>query len=106
MPPTRMERPLGITIIGIFQILGGIIFTLIGIFSTAIFGVFGLFILAIGVITLLIAIAFFSGQNWARILMMIAAVLDIISIVGIIWGIIILVYLRRSNVVAYFKRPR
>ncbi len=105
MPPTKMERPLGVTIIGIFQILAGVLSILIGAFFS-IFGAFGLFILAIGVITLLIGIAFFSGQNWARILMMIAAVLDIISIVGIVWGIIILVYLRRRNVVAYFQRPR
>jgi hypothetical protein len=55
---------------------------------------------------LIFAIALFTGHNWARILMLIGAVLDIISITGIVWGVILLWYLTRPRVAAYFKQPK
>ena len=106
MPPTKMERPLGVTIIGILQILGAIVYILIGTIYTAIFPLLGLILLPIGVIALIVGVALFTGKNWARILMIILGVLDIISIVGVIIGIIIVVYFRRQNVVAYFKQNK
>ena len=72
-------------------------------FALSFFGTFGLVVVAIGVLTLLFALALFSGRNWARILVMVGAVLDIISLVGIIWGAILLYYFTRKHVVAYFK---
>ena len=101
-----MERPLGVTIIGILQILGAIVYILIGIGFTAFAGVFGLILLPVGVIALIIGVAVFTGKNWARILMIILGVLDIISIVGIVIGIIIVVYFRRQNVKAYFNQNK
>ena len=71
-----------------------------------ILGIFGVFVVIIGVLTLLFALALLSGRNWARILMLIGAVLDIISIVGIIWGIVLLWYFTRRNVVEYFKAAK
>ena len=71
-----------------------------------ILGIFGVFVVLLGVLTLLFALALLSGRNWARMLMLIGAVLDIISIVGIIWGIILLWYFTRKNVVDYFKAAK
>ncbi len=71
-----------------------------------ILGIFGVFVVILGVLTLLFALALLSGRNWARILMLIGAVLDIISIVGIIWGIVLLWYFTRRNVVEYFKAAK
>jgi len=103
---TKMERPLGVTIIGIFQILAAIVYILVGGLFTAYAPILGLILLPIGVIALIIGVAVFTGKNWARILMLIIGVLDIISIVGILIGIIIVVYFRRQNVVAYFNQNK
>jgi hypothetical protein len=99
---TSLERPTGVTILAALQILG----SLVTIAAGAFLGVFGFFFVAIGVVTLLFALALLSGRNWARILMMIGAVLDILSIVGIIWGAVLLWYFTRRHVVAYFKSPK
>ena len=86
----------------VLQILGSLAMIGIGL----ILGIFGVFVVLLGVLTLLFALALLSGRNWARILMLIGAVLDIISIVGIIWGIILLWYFTRKNVVDYFKAAK
>jgi len=101
-----MERPLGVTIIGIFQILGAILFILIGTLFAAFSPILGLFLLPVGVIALIIGLALFTGKNWARILVIIGGVLDLLTIVGIPIGIIIIVYFRRQNVVAYFNQNK
>ena len=68
--------------------------------------VLGLLFLPVGVIVLVIGVSLFTGKNWARILMIIGGVLDLITIVGIPLGIIIIVYFRRQNVVAYFNQKK
>jgi hypothetical protein len=107
----RIPRPLGVIILAILQIVGSLIGIGFGLFYTAALssiglGSLGLAIVAFEALPLIFGIALFTGRNWARILMLIGAVLDIISIVGIIWGIILIWYLRKSNVVAYFKQPK
>jgi hypothetical protein len=99
-PP--MARPTGVTILGALQIVGSVI----EIGAGLILGIFGLFVLVLGILTLLFALALLAGRNWARILMLVAGVLDIISIVGIIWGAILLYYFTRPHVVAYFNGPK
>ncbi len=99
---SAVQRPAGVTILSILQIVGSLV--MIG--AGTILGVFGIAILIFGVLTLIFALALFSGRNWARILVMVGAVLDILSIVGILWGIILLWYFTRKHVVAYFKAPR
>ena len=101
-PSPPLQRPLGVTILAVLQILGSLAMIGIGL----ILGIFGVFVVLLGVLTLLFALALLSGRNWARILMLIGAVLDIISIVGIIWGIILLWYFTRKNVVDYFKAAK
>ena len=80
-----LPRPAGVTILAILQILGSLVLIGLGLYL----GVFGLAVVALGVLTLVFALALLSGRNWARILMMIGAVLDILSIVGILWGLIL-----------------
>ena len=115
-PPSRIKRPTGVLIIGILQILFSLVFLLVGLTLTSIgtdfsssFFIPGSIIFAFGLLMLIpfiFAILFIAGINVARVLMMIGAVLDIISLAGIIWGIIVLWYLTRPRVRAYFKQPR
>jgi zinc-ribbon domain len=105
VPPVAIQRPTGVTILAILQIIGSVITLVVGLGAT-VFGVFGLVIVAFGVASMVFAFALLSGRNWARILMLVGAVVDILSIVGIIWGIILLWYLTRPHVVAYFKQPK
>lgn len=104
--PARIARPLGVTIIGILQIIGSVVLLLLSTVIAAFGGIFGLLILPFAILPLIFAIGVFTGRNWARILMLIGAVLDILSIAGVIWGIIILWYFTRPRVVAYFKQPK
>ena len=106
MPSAKMERPFGVTIIGIFQILEAIGILGLNALIAAYSPVLGLLFLPVGVIALVIGVSLFTGKNWARILMIIGGVLDIITIVGIPLGIIIIVYFRRQNVVAYFNQKK
>lgn len=104
--PARVSRPTGVTIIGILQIIGSIGTLAVGVTAAAFLGALGVVILPFAIIPLIFALAVFTGRNWARILMLIGAVLDILSIVGIVWGILILWYFTRPRVVAYFKQPK
>lgn len=110
-PPDRIKRPLGVLLLGILQILGSLVIAAYGLSiggaAILIFPAgFGIVIAIIGLIPLIFAILFLTGFNFARILMMIGAVLDILTLVGIIWGIILLWYLTRPRVRAYFKQGR
>jgi hypothetical protein len=105
-PMSAIPRPLGVTILGIIQIIGSLFALVFGLTVAALLGPFGVIVLPFAVLPLVFALALFTGRNWARILMLIGAVLDILSIVGIIWGALLLWYLTRSNVVAYFKQPK
>lgn len=110
IPPTKIQRPLGVLILGILQILGSIGAIVLGLTAgVAFFSIFpggSLFIVGLSVLPLIFAILFIAGFNVARILMIIGAILDIISLVGIIWGIILLWYLTRPRVRAYFKQSK
>ncbi len=106
MAPARIPRPTGVTIIGILQILGSLFVLIIGVGLAAFLGPLGLIVIPFAILPLIFALGVFTGRNWARILMLIGAVLDILSIVGIIWGVIVLWYFTRPRVVAYFKQPK
>lgn len=110
-PVSSIERPLGVTVLAILQILGSLGTIAAGFAIGAVLpllgAAFGVALIVIGVITLLIAIALFSGRNWARILNIIFAVIDLINFpIGTILGIVFLIYFTRPHVVAYFKQPR
>lgn len=104
--PRQISRPLGITILGALQIIGSIVVLMIGVGLSFLLGPVSILILPLAILPLLFAVSLFTGRNWARVLTMIGAVLDIISIVGVIWGALLLWYLTRPHVVAYFKQPK
>jgi hypothetical protein len=110
-PPARIQRPTGVTILGILQIIFAIVELFIGLFIATFISLFfpgiGILIIIISLLPLFFAIAFLTGRNWGRILMMIGAVLELLNFpVGTAIGIIVLYYLTRPRVVAYFKQPR
>ena len=123
VPPARLKRPAGVTILGIIQLIFSMIDLLIGVFVggaflTAagfsggsalggIFGALGVVFIFSGLLSFIFAIAFLTGRNWGRILMIIGAILELFAFpIGTIIGIIILWYLTRPRVKAYFKQPK
>ncbi|MCL4372003.1 hypothetical protein M1373_01650 [Candidatus Marsarchaeota archaeon] len=105
----RGNRPKGVTILAVFQILVGIIYVALGLVSGALIGIlgaaFGVIVLIVGIFAIVTGLALFTGKNWARILIMIGGVLDLIDIpIGTIIGIVILWYFTRPNVKAYFGK--
>ncbi len=106
------QRPLGVAILAILQILAGIVYLVGGgvlsaalaIFGTGLSSLLGGVFVIIGIIEIIIGLALFTGKSWARILVLIGAVIDLIGFpIGTIFGIILLVYFTRPRVVAYFK---
>ena len=110
--PGRIDRPLGVTLLALLQILVSVATILIGLFATTLLlfipflSILGLFFAGLGVIELILAVALFSGRNWARILNIIFAVIWLIHFpLGTIMGILFLIYFTRPGVVAYFRQP-
>ena len=126
----KPSRPTGVTILGILSILaglGGIIFGAAALgFSglaastypggAAVAAVIGAVLLIIGILELIYGIGFFGGKGWAWTLAMIGSVLNVIfgivsiafgsvgSVFGLIISILILYYLTRPHVKAYFGK--
>ncbi|MCP8304924.1 MAG: hypothetical protein H3Z50_05610 [archaeon] len=77
--------------------------------------IIGAVVLVIGVIGVIIGWGLWKGRNWARIIVIIFSILGIISgllpliyldisgLVGVVIDIIIIYYLTRPHVVAFFK---
>ncbi len=122
----RLERPFGVLIIGIVNIILSLIFILVILAfpSTQTTTVVSngqivshvtrhlipeyivLIMMIIMVFPLLFSILFLLGYEFARILMMVGAIIEIFTIVLIPLAIIILWYLSRPNVKAYFQQPK
>lgn len=126
-----MGRPTGITILGIFYMLGGIVWIFLALMfgvisvgfmgSSMMSGLAGLggaiagIAVFVAIIEFVIAGALFSGKSWGRIIVIIFAILDLIgqaasllagNIFGIIFGIldlIVLYYMWRPHVMEYFQ---
>lgn len=111
-----MNRPLGITILGIFFILGGFLGVVSGVILTLASPVF-IFLIILGVIMGAAGLGFFLRWGWSWILAIIVLSISIISeialvlmgriITGIalILHIAILLYLCKGDVRAYFSTP-
>jgi len=102
-----VQRPAGITILAALAGLGALATLAFGLVFT-IFG-FGLIFVAIGLLEFGVAYGFWGGASWAWWLGMIVAVLNILSIVtfnvvGLIIGVLILYYLTRPHVKAWFRK--
>lgn len=104
MSPTR---PTGITILAILAGLGALALIAFGALSVG--AGIGIAFIIIGLIEFAVAYGFWTGASWGWYLGIIGAILDIISIVtfnvvALIIGIIMLYYLTRPNVKAWFRK--
>ena len=109
------ERPTGVTVLAVlYFVLAGAFFSIpfiLGAFLTflepsAIFGAMACLapLLILGLLPLLVGVGLLMGQGWARILGLIVAVISLLAIpIGTILGIIIIIYLRKPEVKAYFE---
>lgn len=136
-----MDRPLGVTIIGVLMAIAGIVMIIAGIssmalaplipmaaesqdlgmgISSAMLGGFavasGAIMLALGIASLLIAYGLFKGRSWAWTAAVVLSIIGIImsvvstvtgnfgSIVSLIINGVIIYYLYRPHVKAYFGK--
>ena len=124
-----MSRPTGVTILGILHAIGGafaivgvlmgVTLLTVGAFQDAFMvGAGGFLVVMAGVLAAVnfgIAGALFSGRAWGRTIVIILAIISLVmgiisivngeagSIFSIILNVIILWYLRRPHVKAYFQ---
>jgi len=119
-------RPTGVTILAALEILSGIIAIVMGVFFGALMGASGMgmmdyggtavmgaitgVMIVIGVISFVMAWGLLKGKSWAwtvtLILTIISLVIDLPSfnIIGLIIDVVILYYLFRPHVKAYFGK--
>ena len=117
------NRPTGVTILAIFQILGGIVAAILvtasGFLTSAMIGMGGLYgslggaitgiLGAVAAIHFVIAFGLFSGKPWGRKIVIILSIVSIVmgaisfSILTIIIDAIVLYYMWRPHVRAYFE---
>jgi hypothetical protein len=120
-----MERPMGVTILAVLYFIQGILVLIIPImismclasmFSVPgvpedagddVFAGMALCWIVFGIIALfyfIVGIGLLKGQNWARVVAIILAIIGLINIpLGTIISIIILIYLFKADVKAYFQ---
>ena len=114
---TQMTRPTGVTILAALYILEGLFVLALPLFLTAMLapfmgsvdvgGMMAICWVVFGIIALiyfLIAYGLLKGQNWARIVAIIFAIIGLLNIpIGTIISIIILWYLFKPEVKAWFQ---
>ena len=111
---SQKHRPLGVTIIAILIIIGGILFLFSGI-VLLIIGI-GFILLALGIAYLVMAYGLWKGKGWAWTITLILSVIGIIiaivsiaagnvaAIINVIIHGIVIYYLYRPNVKAFFGK--
>ena len=125
-----MDRPTGITVLGILHLIGGAASLVMATMGAAMLGVsggmgyFGMFSAALGgiflitsgilaVIEFVIAGALFSGKPWGRMTVIVLSVIGLVmglasivgnpfSILNIILDVFVLWYMWRPHVITYF----
>jgi len=119
--------PTGVTILAILEIISGVIAIGIGIFFSALWGSTGMgmmmdfggsaimglissIIVALGAISFLMAWGLLKGKPWAWTITLILTIISLIfdlpsmNIIGLIIDVVILYYLFRPHVKAYFGK--
>lgn len=130
--PSYTTRPTGITVLGVLQIIAGIILvvftvmvgTMSGMMGNSYFGammsiVGGAITAVLAVLagfSFLIASALFSGKKWGRTIVIVFSIINLVmeavsmmvgnvfGIAGIILNGIVLYYMWRPHVIAYFTK--
>lgn len=119
-------RPTGVTILAVLEIISGVIAIAFGAFfgalvgsmgigmmggdSGVIFGVVSGITVVIGAISFLMAWGLLKGKSWAWTITLILTIISLIfdlpsmNIIGLIIDIVILYYLFRPHVKAYFGK--
>ncbi len=122
--PMQKERPTGVTILAVLYMIGGISVLIGGFLINIILGdllgslstipgadvdaglpmMCWIVFIVIALFYFLIAFGLLKGQKWARTLAIIFAIIGLINIpIGTIISIIILIYLFKPEVKAYFQ---
>jgi uncharacterized membrane protein (DUF2068 family) len=111
---SQKHRPLGVTVIAILTVIGGIIFLVSGL-ALLIIGI-GIILLALGIAYLVMAYGLWKGKGWAWTITLILSAIGIIvavvsiatgnvgGIISIIINGVIIYYLYRPNVKAFFGK--
>jgi uncharacterized membrane protein HdeD (DUF308 family) len=111
---SQKHRPLGVTIVAILTIIGGLIFLVSGL-VLLIIGI-GFILLALGIAYLVMAYGLWKGKGWAWTITLILSVIGIIiaivsiaagnvaAIINVIIHGIVIYYLYRPNVKAFFGK--
>ena len=111
---SQKDRPLGVTIIAILTIIGGILFLFSGL-VLLIIGI-GIILLALGIAYFIMAYGLWNGRGWAWTITLILSVIGIIiaivstaagnvaTIINVIIYAIVIYYLYRPNVKAFFGK--
>ena len=110
----QKHRPLGVTIIAILNVIVGIVAISVGI--PALIVVVGIVLIAIGIANLVMGYGLWKGKSWAWTITLILSAIGIISsavsiaerhteaIAGLILYVVIIYYLYRPNVKAFFGK--
>ena len=113
---SQKHRPLGVTIVAILTAIGGLIFLGSGL-VLLIVGI-GVILLALGIAYLVMAYGLWKGRGWAWTITLILSVIGIIvaiasivagnvgAIISIIIHGVVIYYLYRPNVKAFFGAAR
>ena len=112
---SQKHRPLGVTIIAILLILGGLVWLVSGLILLII--LIGIVFLALGIAYFIMAYGLLKGRGWAWTISLILAAIGIITgiyhitqnnlggaIVSFIINGVIIYYLYRPNVKAFFDK--
>jgi hypothetical protein len=129
---SNLQRPTGITILAVLELIAGIIFiitaiaigtiasmggpSMFGMMASAVGGFIAAILVILAIFSFIISGALFSGKRWGRTIVIIFSIIDLIlnaisiaggnvfAIVDIILNLIILYYMWRPHVIAYFNR--
>ena len=126
MVQAKPGRPTGVTVLAVLSILSGVALLSVagvgtlGSTSLVVSYAFGIVLLVLGLIYLIVAVGFFTAKPWSWPLALVAFGIGIIltllmiaisptanligNIIGLIFAFIIVFYLFRPNVKAYFGR--
>lgn len=112
---SQKHRPLGVTIIAILLILGGLLWLVSGLILLII--LVGIVFLALGIAYLVMAYGLLKGRGWAWTISLILSAIGIVAgiyyitqnniggaIVSLIINGVIIYYLYRPNVKAFFGK--